>query len=117
MLTKYIVIRVSKHDVPTREELNNLLRELPEFDSAVCSSEIGKRRFFLHWHVLIHTSIPVDIPPWRFRQIFGPNTYVQRRPPNHRQTTRDYLTKVINYIKDDGDWWELSPEEYLPLGV
>lgn len=117
MRTEYFIIRVSKHDVATREELNVLLREIPEFDSAVCSSEIGKERYFEHWHILMHTNIPIEITPATFRNWLGPNTYVQRRPANPRQQLRNYLNNVINYIKKDGDWWELSQEEYLPLGV
>lgn len=111
--TQYYFIRVNQGDIHTAEEVNAIVQGLPHLDAAVLCSERGKTTYRRHWHVLIRFDIPMAIGMDVWRQWFGERVDFRARNPNSNQPLTIYLEKVINYIKDDGDWWEISAEEGL----
>jgi len=109
--TEWYWCRVSALDVPTRQELDERIQSLPEFDSALLCSEFGKERFRHHWHVLIKFKQPMDISLAQWRVLLGRNGNYKARNPNAVQPLTLYVKNIAEYIQKDGDWWEYSYEE------
>lgn len=109
--TQWYKGRVNVEDI-TRENLNAQLLQIPFIDSVIACSEIGKRRYRHHYHVLLSFTEPVLMQPADWRFWLGRSARFVARNPNSAQPLIEYVDKGVEYIQKDGDWWEFTREEH-----